>query len=61
MNPVVLLVIQYAVQYGIPAAQEIIAVLKKPDATLADVEVLFAKIQPYEALGIPNVSLKPEA
>lgn len=54
MNPTILLIIQYAITYGIPAAQDLIAILKKPDATIADVEALFAKVKTYEQYNIPN-------
>lgn len=49
------LLIQFALQYGIPAAEDIIAALKKPDATIADVEALFAKIKSYDQYNIPNL------
>jgi len=56
MNPALIgVILQFAVQYGIPAAQEAIALLKKPDATLADVEALFAKVKTYEQYNIPNL------
>lgn len=59
MNPIVTLLIQAAIQYGIPAAEEIIAVLKKPDATIADVEALFAKVKTYDQYNIPNLPTAP--
>lgn len=54
MTPATIAIIaQFAIQYGIPAAQELIALFKKPDATIADVETMFAKVKPYEAFNIP--------
>jgi len=47
--------LQYGITYGLPAVMDIIAALKKPDATIADVEALFAKIKTYEQYNIPNI------
>lgn len=59
MNPtLVALIIQYGLQYGIPAAMEIIAVLRNTNATLSDVEALFAKIKTYEQYNIPDITKK---
>lgn len=55
----IVLIAQFAVQYGIPAAQELIALLKKPDATIADVEALFAKVKSYDSYNIPNLPVPP--
>lgn len=55
MTSIAALLIQAALQYGIPAAEEIIAVMKNPAATVADVEALFAKIKTYEQYNIPNL------
>ncbi len=57
MSPALIsILLQYGIQYGIPAVMEIIALIKKPDATVADIEALFAKIQTYEQYNIPNVT-----
>lgn len=39
-------------KYGPPAVEAAIALLKKPDPTIADVEATFALIKPYDAYGI---------
>lgn len=54
------LIAQFAIQYGIPAAQELIALLKKPDADIADVEALFLKIKTYDSYNIPNLPVPPQ-
>jgi hypothetical protein len=59
MNPtLVALLVQYGLQYGIPAAMEIIAVLRNSNATISDVEALFAKIKTYEQYNIPDITKK---
>lgn len=59
MNPaLVALIIQYGLQYGTPAAMEIIAVLKNSNATISDVEALFTKIKTYEQYNIPDITKK---
>jgi len=54
-----LIILSFAAKYGIPAAEEIIAVLKKPDATIADVEAAFAKVKTYDSYNIPNLPPTP--
>jgi len=59
MNPtLVALLVQYGLQYGIPAAMEIISVLRNSNATISDVEALFAKIKTYEQYNIPDITKK---
>lgn len=48
--------VQYAVQYGIPAVMDVIAIIKRPDATIADVEAMFSKVKTYDQYNIPNIS-----
>lgn len=56
MNPAILVILQYAVQYGIPAALEIVKLFQKPNPTLADWEAAFAVAQtPYGLT--PNLAL----
>lgn len=60
MTPAVIaLILQYGIQYGPGIAQEVIALFKKQDATIADVEALFAKIKPYDQYNIPNLPTPP--
>lgn len=47
--------VQYAVQFGIPAVMDVIAILKNNNATIADVEIMFSKVKTYESYGIPTV------
>ena len=44
------LIIQFALQYGPDLARELIALFKKPTATLDDVDALLVKVQSYEQL-----------
>lgn len=59
MQALIPILLQYALQYGVPAVLDVIAVLKKSDATIADVEAMFAKVKNYDQYGIPEVVLKP--
>lgn len=62
MSPALIqLLIQAGIQYGPGFVTDVIAVLKKPDPTLADVEALFANVKPYAAYGIPDVVPAPPA
>ena len=43
MSPATIaLIIEFSIKYGIPAAQKIIALFEKQDATIADVQAAFA-------------------
>lgn len=54
MTPATIAIIaQFAIQYGIPAAQDLIALFKNQNATIADVEAMFAKVLTYEQYNIP--------
>ena len=56
MSPTLIaLIIQYGLQYGVPAVTEIISTLRKPNATIDDVEALFAKLKTYAEYQIPNL------
>lgn len=50
------LLIQAGLTYGPEFVQSIIAILKKPDPTLADIENLFADVKPYSFFNIPDVA-----
>lgn len=50
------LLIQAGLQYGPEFVQSIIALLKKPDPTIADIEALFADVKPYSFFNIPDVA-----
>lgn len=48
MNPLIPLVLEYALRYGIPAALEIVKLVQKKEITVADWEAAFAKAEtPY--------------
>ncbi len=60
MSPaIVQLLIQAGIQYGPAFVTEAIAIIKNQNATVADVEALFAKVKPYEAYNIPNIPTAP--
>ena len=48
-----------AAKYGPEFVMTVIALFKKPNPTVADVEALFANVKPYAAYGIPDVAPKP--
>ena len=49
-----------AAKYGPEFVMAIIALFKKPNPTIADVEAIFADVKPYDAYGIPvTVPIKP--
>lgn len=49
-----------AVKYGPPAVDGIIALFKKKDATIEDVEAAFAPLKEYASYGIPELApVKP--
>ena len=50
------LLIQAGLQYGPAFVTSIIAVLKKPDPTIADIETLFADVKPYSYFNIPDIA-----
>lgn len=54
MSPLVEALIIAGVKYGPDFVSKIIAVINKPEPTVADVEALFASVKPYEAYGIPD-------
>lgn len=56
MSPLAAFAITEALQYGPTFVKQIIAVLQKPGATIADIELLFAGVKPYSAYGIPDVA-----
>jgi hypothetical protein len=53
------LIIQFALKYGVPAAQALLALFVKKDPTQADWDDIFAKAKAYEAYGInpPSTSV----
>jgi hypothetical protein len=59
LTPLVALIIQEALQYGPEFVMQIITILKKPDATIQDVEVLFTGVKPYSAYNIPDKITPP--
>lgn len=57
MSPAIIgLLVQFGLQYGPEAVNGIIAVLKNPAATIADVEAAFANLKPYSAYNIPDTT-----
>jgi hypothetical protein len=59
MNPLIVLLVQAGLQYGPTFLASITAILKNPNATIADVESAFQNLKPYSAYGIPDVAPKP--
>lgn len=56
MSPALIqLLITAGLQYGPGFVQDVINVFKNKDATIADVETLFAGVKPYSAYNIPAV------
>jgi hypothetical protein len=53
-NPAVGLAISLGIQYGPEFVTKLISILKNKEATLDDVEKLFADVKPYSAYGIPD-------
>ena len=53
------LLVQAGLQYGPQFVTDIIAILKNPNATVADVKAAFSNLKPYEAYNIPNVGPLP--
>jgi hypothetical protein len=49
------LILTLAVRYGPEFVLEVIALFKKKDLTVDDVEALFQNVKPYSAYGIPDV------
>lgn len=60
MNPeLIVTIIQYAIKFGVPAVLDLIAVIKKPSLTLAELEAAFQKARtPFET-GLAAGALKP--
>jgi len=53
MTPsLIMLLVQFGLQYGPEAVTNIITLLNNKTATLADVESAFAGLKPYSAYGI---------
>lgn len=48
-------ILMFGLRYGPEAATAIIALIKKKDITLDDVDAVFANVKPYSAYGIPDV------
>ena len=48
----VLLLVQFGLQYGPEAVQQITALINNPSSTVADVTNAFANLKPYSAYGI---------
>lgn len=60
MSPAIIqLLIQAGLQYGPAFVTSVIAVFKNPNATVADVEALFAGVKPYASYGIPDIAPVP--
>ena len=55
VNPVIGFLIQAGVTYGPEAVTAIIGLFKNSNATIADVENVFANLKPYSAYNIPNL------
>lgn len=51
---IITLLIQAGLQYGPAFVSNIISIMKNPNATIDDVEKLFATVKPYSAYGIPD-------
>ena len=56
LNPLVIALIEEAFKAGPAVFTQVIAALKKPDVTLAEVVVLFNDVKPYDYFGIPAVA-----
>lgn len=52
--PLAQLILSLVVQYGPDIIPAVKAVLNKKDATVEDVEAIFAGLKPYAAFGIPD-------
>lgn len=55
MNALIPLLIEAGIKYGPEFVLNIIAIIKKPDATVDDVEALFKNVKPYAAYNIPDI------
>ena len=54
MSPqLIIVVLQLVAQYGPEILTSIKSLMSKSDATIEDVEAIFAGLKPYEAFGIP--------
>lgn len=53
-NPAVGFLVSVGIQYGPDFVAALIKLLKNKDATIDDVEKLFADVKPYSAFGIPE-------
>lgn len=49
---IIVLLVQFGLQYGPAAVQGIVKVLNNPSSTVADVEAAFANLKPYSAYNI---------
>ena len=54
MTPLIAFLIQEALQYGPEFIAKLVAIIQKPDATIAEVEALFQTVKPYSSYGIPD-------
>ncbi len=52
-------IVQASITYGIPFAQNLIALFKKQEISISDVETLFANVKRYEDYNIPDVVPAP--
>ena len=52
--PIAQLILTLVAQYGPDIIPAVKAVLNKKDATVDDVETIFAGLKPYDAFGIPE-------
>lgn len=55
------LIVEAGLKYGPPLALDLVALFKKKDATLDDIETLFRSIPTYESYGIPDVVVTTKA
>ena len=51
----IFIVLQLVTQYGPDIVSAVKSILNKKDATIDDVEAIFAGLKPYESFGIPGV------
>lgn len=50
----IILLVQFGLQYGPVAVAKIVTVLENPNSTVADVKAAFADLKPYADYGIPG-------
>lgn len=54
-----MIIAQFAIQYGIPAAQALVALFNKPSPTAEDWNTVFALVKPYESYVPAKLDFKP--